>query len=110
MTEPLIYDLGRPGRTGVHMPAPDVPLTPIPPHLVRERSQAACVHLRHVRKAWPESLVVGSGQRIDPHQIDVVVNDHEVTNGEVRVDPAGRVRQDDRLDARRPAWHHVPHT
>src|SRR5688500_15432740 len=35
MTEPLIYDLGRPGRTGVHMPAPDVPTTPIPPHLVR---------------------------------------------------------------------------
>jgi glycine dehydrogenase subunit 2 len=35
MTEPLIYDLGRPGRTGVHMPAPDVPETPIPPHLVR---------------------------------------------------------------------------
>src|SRR5258706_8233647 len=35
MTEPLIYDLGRPGREGVHMPAPDVPLTPIPPELVR---------------------------------------------------------------------------
>ena len=36
MTEPLIYDLGRPGRTGVHMPAPDVPTTPIPAHLVRD--------------------------------------------------------------------------
>jgi glycine dehydrogenase subunit 2 len=35
MTEPLIYDLGRPGREGVHMPDPDVPLTPIPPELVR---------------------------------------------------------------------------
>ncbi len=35
MTEPLIYDLGRPGRVGVHMPDPDVPLTAIPADLVR---------------------------------------------------------------------------
>jgi glycine dehydrogenase subunit 2 len=35
MTEPLIYDLGRPGRVGVHMPDPDVPLTDIPAELVR---------------------------------------------------------------------------
>ncbi|MEP7359320.1 MAG: aminomethyl-transferring glycine dehydrogenase subunit GcvPB [Anaerolineales bacterium] len=35
MTEPLIYDLGRPGREGVHMPDPDVPLTPIPAELIR---------------------------------------------------------------------------
>ena len=36
MTEPLIYDLGRPGREGVHMPEPDVPLTEIPAELARE--------------------------------------------------------------------------
>jgi len=35
MTEPLIYDLGRPGREGVHMPDPDVPLTDIPAELAR---------------------------------------------------------------------------
>ncbi len=35
MTEPLIYDLGRPGRVGVHMPEPDVPLTDIPAELTR---------------------------------------------------------------------------
>ncbi len=35
MTEPLIYDLGRPGRVGVSMPEPDVPLTDIPAGLAR---------------------------------------------------------------------------
>ncbi len=35
MTEPLIYDLGRPGRVGVHMPDPDVPTTDIPANLAR---------------------------------------------------------------------------
>ena len=34
MTEPLIYDLGRPGRTGVRMPDPDVPATAIPAPLI----------------------------------------------------------------------------
>ncbi len=34
-TEPLIYDLGRPGRAAVHMPAPDVPTTEIPAELIR---------------------------------------------------------------------------
>lgn len=34
-TEPLIYDLGRPGRMAVHMPEPDVPPTAIPAALVR---------------------------------------------------------------------------
>jgi len=36
MTEPLIYDLGRPGRVGVHMPEPDVPPTEIPAELSRD--------------------------------------------------------------------------
>ncbi|QYK50609.1 MAG: aminomethyl-transferring glycine dehydrogenase subunit GcvPB [Anaerolineales bacterium] len=36
MPEPLIYDLGAPGRTGVNMPAPDVPLVDLPAGLVRE--------------------------------------------------------------------------
>jgi glycine dehydrogenase subunit 2 len=35
MTEALIYDLGRPGRAGVQMPDPDVPLTAIPAGLAR---------------------------------------------------------------------------
>jgi len=35
MTEPLIYDLGRPGRQGVSLPEPDVPLTDIPAELRR---------------------------------------------------------------------------
>jgi len=35
MTEPLIYDLGAPGREGVHMPDPDVPTTAFPANLLR---------------------------------------------------------------------------
>ncbi|MDW8326358.1 MAG: aminomethyl-transferring glycine dehydrogenase subunit GcvPB [Anaerolineales bacterium] len=33
--EPLIYDLSRPGRTGVSLPEPDVPETPFPADLLR---------------------------------------------------------------------------
>jgi glycine dehydrogenase subunit 2 len=35
MTEPLIYDLGAPGRQGVIMPDPDVPTTAFPADLLR---------------------------------------------------------------------------
>ncbi len=34
--EPLIYDLGSPGREGVKLPAPDVPVTDIPKDLLRD--------------------------------------------------------------------------
>ncbi len=34
--EPLIYDLGQPGRQGVSLPDPDVPTTDIPDNLVRD--------------------------------------------------------------------------
>ncbi len=36
MSEPLIYDLSAPGRPGVTLPAPDVPLTALPKGLVRK--------------------------------------------------------------------------
>ena len=36
MTEPLIYDLGSEGRTGVIMPEPDVPLAEFPIDMMRE--------------------------------------------------------------------------
>ena len=35
MTEPLIYDLGAPGRVGVSLPDPDVPTTDLPADLLR---------------------------------------------------------------------------
>lgn len=35
MLEPLIYDLSRPGRTGVSLPEPGVPETPVPAELLR---------------------------------------------------------------------------
>ncbi len=36
MKEPLIYDLGSPGRVGIQMPEPDVPLAELPAEFVRE--------------------------------------------------------------------------
>ncbi len=35
--EPLIYELSKPGRRGVRFPAPDVPETPLPAELTRQR-------------------------------------------------------------------------
>jgi glycine dehydrogenase subunit 2 len=35
MTEPTIYEMSRPGRTGVRFPAADVPISPFPEGLVR---------------------------------------------------------------------------
>ncbi|PKN89623.1 MAG: glycine dehydrogenase (aminomethyl-transferring), partial [Chloroflexi bacterium HGW-Chloroflexi-7] len=37
MTEPTIYELSSPGRTGVRFPEPDVPLTHLPQSLMREQ-------------------------------------------------------------------------
>lgn len=37
MSEPIIYDIGSPGRSAVRMPEIDVPLVDIPPALVRDR-------------------------------------------------------------------------
>ena len=34
--EPLIYDLGKPGRTGTTVPAVDVPTTDVPAELLRD--------------------------------------------------------------------------
>jgi glycine dehydrogenase subunit 2 len=36
MIEPLIYDLSRPGRVGISLPEPDVPVTALPDGLTRE--------------------------------------------------------------------------
>jgi glycine dehydrogenase subunit 2 len=36
MNEPIIYDLGAPGRVGIRMPEPDVPQTELPADLLRE--------------------------------------------------------------------------
>jgi glycine dehydrogenase subunit 2 len=36
MAEPLIYDVGEPGRCGVRLPEPDVPLADLPADLIRD--------------------------------------------------------------------------
>ncbi len=36
MTEPTLFELSSPGRTGIDFPAPDVPQTPLPEGLARE--------------------------------------------------------------------------
>ena len=36
MSEPIIYDFSSPGRSGVNLPAPDVPKAPLPSELLRD--------------------------------------------------------------------------
>ena len=60
---------------------------------------------RHIGKPRAELVVVHADERIAIQQIDVVVDDHHVAGGEVRIQPAGRVGDDQQLDAER--LHHA---
>ena len=41
MTEPLLCEMSVPGRVGFRFAEPDVPLTPLPEALLRDRSAPA---------------------------------------------------------------------
>ena len=43
--EPLIYDLGSPGRVGITLPAPDVPLADLPADLLRDSLDLSLLHI-----------------------------------------------------------------
>ena len=64
--------------------------------------QTAGVHLAHVRKAHAETLVIRADERIGSKQVDVIVDDHQGTLREAGIDSAGRIREDDLLDAKAP--------
>ena len=67
--------------------------------LVGEAAQARRVHLAHVREAGAKRVLVRSDERIAAEQVDVVVHDHQRARLQRRIDAAGRVGQDEDLDA-----------
>ncbi len=64
-TEPIIYELSAPGRTGAALPECDVPLTPLPTHLIRdelELPQVAEVDIvRHFTRLSQKNYCVDLG-------------------------------------------------
>ena len=62
-------------------------------------AEAAVVRRRHIGKPRAKLVVVHADERVAIEQVDVVVDDHDVAAGEVRIQPAGGVRNDQELDA-----------
>ena len=71
----------------------------------RAVAQPAVVRGRHIGKPRAEPVVVHADERIAIQQVDVVVDDHDVAGGEVRIQSAGGVGDDQQLDAER--LHHA---
>ena len=55
----------------------------------RGGEQPFAVRLDHVRPARPQALIVGADQRVDPHEVDLVFDDHDVAQLVLRVHAAG---------------------
>ena len=72
----------------------------------RLSDQLAIIRTAHVRKADAEAVVVGADERVVAHEVDVVLDDHQVALGELRVHAAAGVADDQALAAQR--LHH-PH-
>ena len=65
--------------------------------LQRDCTEFAGVRLAHVRKSRAERVVVDASQRIVTHEIDVVVDNDDVGQTEVRIHSASRVGHDERV-------------
>ena len=67
--------------------------------LVGQIPQGLGIGPAHVVKARADAVVVLAGQRALAGEIDVIVNDHEVTDREIQVDATRGIGQDDGLGA-----------
>uniref|UniRef100_A0A182XS15 Uncharacterized protein n=1 Tax=Anopheles quadriannulatus TaxID=34691 RepID=A0A182XS15_ANOQN len=59
--------------------------------------QGRFVRFGHAEKPWPEALIVRAEQRTvasEAHQIDVILNEHDVADAVAAVDGTGRIRSD----------------
>ena len=61
--------------------------------------QLPVVGLDHVGEPGAEAVVVGADQRVDAQQVDVVLDDHQIALGVLRVQPAAGVGDDQQLAA-----------
>ena len=75
-------------------------------HLVCQTAQSGRIGVGHIAEARAEARIVGAGERVGAHKIDVVVNDHQVAHLEAGVDAAGGIGHDQRCHAQ--LLHH-PH-
>ncbi|OPZ81953.1 MAG: hypothetical protein BWY77_00404 [bacterium ADurb.Bin431] len=64
-----------------------------------EAAQNGAVGLAHVRKSHPQLGVIGSDERIGPHQIDVVPDQTDAARGQFRTDAACGIGENEPLDA-----------
>ena len=83
----------RPGHRDVHT------FAQIAVDLVRELAQLLGVRADHVHEARAEPVVVRTAKRVDAHEIDVVVDHHEIAGLERRIQSATGVRDDHRPHA-----------
>ena len=70
--------------------------------LLRLRAQRLRIGLAHVGEANAELLDVRPAQRVHPHEVDVIGDQHQVAGLVRRVHAAGGVRDHERLDAEAP--------
>ena len=68
---------------------------------LRQRPQAAVVHLRHVGKARTEHGIVGADERIVAEQVDMILDQGDRARLDLGAERAGGVGQDQRVAAER---------
>jgi hypothetical protein len=61
--------------------------------------EAAVVGARHIGPARAEVVVVYADQRVGEEEVDLVVDEHHVAGGVLRVEAAGGVGDDERVGA-----------
>ena len=75
---------------------------------LENRQILAIVGKAHIRKTHA-SLFLRPNQRILPGEIDVVLDQHKISRVKLQIDPARRIRHDERLHAKRVKNVHRPH-
>ena len=74
-------------------------------HLVCQTAQSGRIGVGHITEARAEARIVGAGERVGAHKIDVVVNDHQVAHLEIEVHAAAGICHQQRFHTQR--FHHT---
>ena len=74
-------------------------------HFVCQTAQSGRIGVGHITEARAEARIVGAGERVGAHKIDVVVNDHQVAHLEIEVHAAAGICHQQRFHTQR--FHHT---
>lgn len=74
--------------------------------LLRSLAQSGRIRIGHIAEAGAERRVVGTDEGIGSHEVDMILNEHQVAHLEAGVDAAGGIGHDQRCHAQ--LLHH-PH-